>query len=77
MQLRMWQYGASTILSFPPSYILLIIIVLYRTRIAGNYHGVQFSQMASLQSFHGLIFVDAGDHAHYTLYNRIYFVGLI
>jgi hypothetical protein len=32
--------------------------------------------MASLQSFRGLIFVDAGDHAHYTLYNRTDFVGL-
>jgi hypothetical protein len=33
--------------------------------------------MASLQSFRGLLFADAGDHAHYTLYNRTYFVGLI
>jgi hypothetical protein len=31
----------------------------------------------SLQSFRGLIFADAGDHAHYTLYNRTYFAGLI
>jgi hypothetical protein len=33
--------------------------------------------MASLQSFRGLIFADANDHAHYTLYNRTYFTGLI
>jgi hypothetical protein len=36
-------------------------------RIAGNFRGVQFSRMASLQSFCGLIFADAGDHAHYTI----------
>jgi hypothetical protein len=29
----------------------------------------------SLQSFHGLIFVDASNHANYTLYNRTYFTG--
>jgi hypothetical protein len=46
-------------------------------RIAGNFCGVQFSRMASLQSFRGLIFADVGDHAHCTLYNRTYFVGLI
>jgi hypothetical protein len=28
-------------------------------------------------NFRGLIFADAGDHAHYTLYNRTYFAGLI
>jgi hypothetical protein len=39
-------------------------------RIAGNFRGVQFSRMASLQSFRGLIFAGAGDHAHYTLYNH-------
>jgi hypothetical protein len=33
--------------------------------------------MASFQSFRGLIFADAGDRAHYTLYNRTYFAGLI
>jgi hypothetical protein len=33
--------------------------------------------MTSLQSFRGLIFADASDHAHYTLYNRTYFTGLI
>jgi hypothetical protein len=33
--------------------------------------------MASLQSFRGLIFADASDHSHYTLYNRAYFTGLI
>ena len=46
-------------------------------RIAGNFRGVQFSRMASLQSFRGLIFADARHHAHYTLYNRTYFAGLI
>ncbi len=35
-------------------------------RIAGNFRGVQFSRMASLQSFRGLIFADVGDRAHYT-----------
>jgi hypothetical protein len=43
-------------------------------RIPGNFHAVQFSQMASLQSF---LFTDACDHAYYTLYIRIYFAGLI
>jgi hypothetical protein len=33
--------------------------------------------MASLQSFRDLIFADARDHAHYTLYNRTYFTGLL
>jgi hypothetical protein len=33
--------------------------------------------MASLQSFRGLISVDACNHAHYTLYNHTYFAGLI
>ncbi len=28
-------------------------------------------------NFRGLIFVDTRNHAHYTLYNRTYFVGLI
>ena len=46
-------------------------------RIAGNFRGVQFSRMASLQSFRGLIFVDVRHHAHYTLYNHTYFAGLI
>jgi hypothetical protein len=32
--------------------------------------------MASLQSFRGLIFADACNHAHYSSYNRTYFVGL-
>jgi hypothetical protein len=41
---------------------------------SGKFSWVQFSQMASLQS---LIFVDASDHAHYTLYNRTYFTGII
>jgi hypothetical protein len=45
-------------------------------RIAGNFRGVQFLRMVSLQSFRGLIFADEGDHAHYTLYNRTYFAGL-
>ena len=46
-------------------------------RIAGNFRGVQFLRKASLQSFRGLIFADARTHAHYTLYNRAYFAGLI
>ena len=54
---------------------LLPIPVTYR--IAGNFRGVQFSRMASLQSFRGLIFADVRHHAHYTLYNRTYFAGLI
>ncbi len=33
--------------------------------------------MANLQSFCGLIFTDACDHAHYSLHNRTYFAGLI
>jgi hypothetical protein len=39
--------------------------------IAGNFHGVQFSRMASF------LFADVCNHTHYTLYNRAYFVGLI
>jgi hypothetical protein len=46
-------------------------------RIAGNFRGAQFSRMATLQSFRGLNFAEAGDHAYYTLYNRTYFAGLI
>jgi hypothetical protein len=46
-------------------------------RIVGNFCGVQSSRMANLQSFCGLIFADASDHAHYTLHNRTYFAGLI
>jgi hypothetical protein len=42
--------------------------------IAGNFRGVQFSRMTSLQSFCGLIFADACDHAPY---NHTYFAGLI
>jgi hypothetical protein len=45
--------------------------------IAGNFRGVQFSRMASLQSFSDLIFTDASDHAHYALYNCTYFTCLI
>ncbi len=43
-------------------------------RKAGNFHGIQFLWMASIQSF---LFADASDHAHYTLYNHTYFMGLI
>jgi hypothetical protein len=46
-------------------------------RIVGNFRRVQFLRMASLQSFRGLNFADVYDLAHYTLYNRAYFVGLI
>jgi hypothetical protein len=46
-------------------------------RIAGNFRGVQFSWMANLQSFRGLIFTDASDHAHHILHNHTYFAGLI
>ena len=41
----------------------------------GHFHGVQFSQKASLQI--SLIFADVCTHAHYTLYNCAYFTGLI
>ena len=37
---------------------------------------VWFSQIGDLYHFTGLIFVDVHNHAHYTLYNRAYFVGL-
>ena len=46
-------------------------------RIAGNFRGVQFSWMVDICHFAGLIFADAGPHAHYVLYNQAYFVGLI
>jgi hypothetical protein len=45
--------------------------------MAGNFHGVQFSQKVSLQRFRSLIFVDVRDHAHYTRYNHAYSAGLI
>jgi hypothetical protein len=45
---------------------------IHSYRIARNFHGVQFSWIAKLQSFRSLIFADAFDHAHYT-----YFTGLI
>jgi hypothetical protein len=35
--------------------------------IAGNFHGVQFSQKAGLQNFRGLVFADARDHIHCTI----------
>jgi hypothetical protein len=54
-----------------------IVPELMAYRIAGNYRGVQFSRKASLQSFRSLIFADVGDYAHYTLYYRTYFAGLI
>jgi hypothetical protein len=49
----------------------------YRIIIVGHFRGVQFSRMASLFSFRGLIFANTCDHAHYTLYNCTYVAGLI
>ena len=46
-------------------------------RRAGNFHGVQFSQMVNLYYFTDLIFTDVRTHAHYVLYSRAYFAGLI
>ena len=57
------------------SLIQLALPILYR--IAGNFRGVQFSWKASLQTFRDLIFADAHTRAHYILYNRAYFAGLI
>ncbi len=51
------------------------IAIIYR--ILGNFREVQFSWMASPQSFRDLNSADVNDHAHYTLYNRTYFAGLI
>jgi hypothetical protein len=48
--------------------------------IVGNFRGVQFSRMASLQSFRGLIFADVYDIMliiRNTLYNCTHFAGLI
>ena len=45
--------------------------------IAGNVRGVQFSRMVDLYRFAGLIFVEPHTYAHYVLYNRTYFTGLI
>jgi hypothetical protein len=39
---------------------------LWYYHIVGNFHGIQFSRMASLQSFPYLIFTNVCDHAHYT-----------
>ena len=39
--------------------------------------GFQFSWVGDLYHFTALIFADVRDHAHYTLYNRSYFAGLI
>ena len=48
-----------------------------RYRIAGKFQGVQFSWVGDFYHFVGLIFADACDHAHCTLHNRAYFVGLV
>jgi hypothetical protein len=64
------------LLSFPLRYKVLDIII-DNTIIAGNFVGSDFCGWPVFKSFRGLIFVDACDHAHYTLYNRTYFVGLI
>ncbi len=55
----------------------LLCKITHKYRIAGNFRGVQFSQMANLQGFCSLIFADTCDHAHYTLHNRTYFAGLL
>jgi hypothetical protein len=39
--------------------------------------GANFRRWPVFKSFRGLIFVDASDHVHYTMYNRTYFTGLI
>ena len=44
---------------------------------AGNFCGVQFSQMVDLHYFTGLIFADALIYTHCVLYIRAYFAGLI
>jgi hypothetical protein len=60
----------STILSFPPSYILLV-------QYSGKFSwGPVFTDGRS-PKFCGLIFADPCKHAHYTLYNHSYFAGLI
>jgi hypothetical protein len=33
--------------------------------------------MVDLYNFAGIIFADARTHAHYVLYNQVYFAGLI
>ena len=45
--------------------------------IAGNFQGVQFSQMGNLVTFRGSIFVDMHDHAVTYMYKCAYFMGLI
>ena len=60
-----------TIINQPPPLAPIIYCIV------GNFRGVQFSRMANLQNFRGLIFADVRHHAHYTLYNRTYFTGLI
>ena len=45
--------------------------------IAGNFQGFQFSWIGDLYHFTCLIFTDVYDHAHYTLYNRAHFMGLM
>ena len=50
-------------------------IILYKAQsfyyhtIAGKFQGVEYSQIGDfISKFEGLIFTDACDHAHYTLY---------
>ncbi len=52
---------------------MIVIIIPYSRKFSWG----PISRMASLQSVGGLIFADASDHAHYTLYNHNYFTGLI
>ena len=47
-------------------------------RIAGNFLGIQFSQIDDHYCyFVGLIFVDVSTHVRYALYNQAYFAGVI
>ena len=45
--------------------------------IAGNFRRVQFSRMVELYCFTCLFFEDEYTHAHYVLYNCVYFAGLL
>jgi hypothetical protein len=74
--------GTAILINREPSeliaeHIVCALQVGYGQPYSGNFCGVQFSPMISLQNFRGLIFADARDYAHYTLYNCVDFVGLI
>ena len=61
------------IIAYKPRDTWLINTCMVVYTASWSFHQVQFSLKISLQSFRSLIFMDASDNAHYTLYNCVYF----